>query len=522
MTREISAADLAEVEQRVQDELSVVDAAPVVQPSYWQRFGSSGGIYSPDDVITKRGWEIYDEIIRRDPRAATYMRFLKFALVSGGWEVVPGDRTPEAESRAETMRELIDQRYVGDWTDVPYKIASALHNGVSVNEKIHEVVPDGPLRGKVALREFKDRNPAHFNYDQDKFGRLLDDGLVQFWQQGRDEIRHNVADFVIWSHDSEYDNIYGRSMFQPIYEAYFARRVLPRQANVAIDKFGTGALVIRVPRGTTLAVKEAILARARKVHGSSIYVCEEGETWENTPFPLQGFDSIVKWLERYDQEMAIGLAVPSLLFTAGSVGSYALSDVQLEVALVLYRRYQLAFDEAISESIFRPIDEANYGPGPHPRHKLRAIDIGGIKAAIRKWEALRATNRRPTIQAQANELGMREEDIEEAAAAPSTASQRPGGAQEDDTSEGEDDAGSLRKARVGEGEDEEADMSEFGRELTRHERRVDFSSIDAAYKANAESSVAALRAAVSAEVGRIGASIRKESADGRRPLRPRR
>src|SRR3990170_3682588 len=53
-------------------------------------------------------------------------------------------------------------------------------------------------RGLGFLKDFMDKHPRFFHFDQDDFGNLKPDGLVQFWQMAN-EIRHDTSKFVIYS-----------------------------------------------------------------------------------------------------------------------------------------------------------------------------------------------------------------------------------------------------------------------------------------------------------------------------------
>lgn len=487
--------------------ISTMDQAPIVNPSLWAGFKSTGGIYTPDQVVDKRGWEIYDEMRRRDGRIATCITFLKLALVSGGYEVVPGDDTPEAKKRADSMRASIEKGFRGAWSKVPYRMLRAIHDGVSINEKLHAIFDEGENKGRVYLRDFKDKHPSHFHFDQDVYGELLPDGLVQFLNEGNEK-RLNPKDFVIYSHESECGNIYGRSMLQPAYEAFFARQVLPRQINVGIERAGMGGLTITVPKGTTPEQMAAVLARARLMHGSSIYVKLEGESWEPVPFDSKGIETGLKQLERYDNELAFALTFPPLFWNANaSAGSYGRSEIDLEIAVIIWSSLQAILDEHITEQIFYPIDAFNFGPGPCPQHKLKPINVGGIKALFAKWDAMNKAGVNPTLETIARETGYSVDDLEDA---PEPVS--PFGA----SVLGDDSKPPTRRARVGNAkEPDDEQLSE--RRFTTPESRVDLSELEAAHEKNATRGASELRAAIVAETNRLAQKLR-ESDVARRPL----
>ena len=507
----MAALERVESSPEVQRLIAAMDQAPLVNPSMWSGFQSTNGLYTPDEVVQKRGWEIYDTMRRRDGRISTCLAFLKLALVSGGSEIVPGDDTPEAEKRAESMRWNIEKGFRGSWSKVPHQMLAAIHDGVSINEKRHAIAEDGPNKGLVYLADFRDKHPQHFKFDQDVFGNLLPDGLVQFKDEGTSEKRLRTSDFVIYSHESRFGNLYGQSMLQPAYEAFFCRQVLPRQINVGIEKAGMGGLVVTVPKGTTPEQMAAVLARARLMHGAAVYVKIEGETWEPVPFEGKGIDAGLKALERYDNELAFALTFPPLFWNANaSAGSFGRSEIDLEIAIIIWSSLQTIIDEAITEQILYAIDAANFGPGPCPKHKLKPINVGGVKALFAKWEAMDKAGVTPTIETIARETGYAVDDLEDKPEPVSPFGAGP---------PGEEGALPKRRARVGDGEDKGEQFSERFR--TGPEARVNLSEIAAAHDGNASKGRSALREAIRLETERLQDALRKESDVARGPLAER-
>lgn len=459
------------------------ERAPLKDPREGYSFATSGGLYEADKVVLAKSWAIYDDMLRKDPRIARYVTFLKDALLSGGADVVAVNENPDAEEkkRIEFLKWNMEN-IRGSWLGGVRNVMGAYEYGVSINEMVFELVEDGPWKGKIALRALKEKHPQHFRFDQDVYGNLLADGLVQFWQNG--ELRHPVEKFVVYSHEERFSNKWGRSLLEAVYPAFFARQFIPKMAHISIEKTGAGVVIVKVAKGTPKDVKARIIALLRRAHGACEYVFEEDQSVEVMPFNASGFEAMLKMLDYHTNEVAVGLGIPLLFFSIGPSGSYALAKEQREVALTFYAAQQDAVDDVLTETVFTILCEMNFGPGPVPRHKLRPISMGTLDTFLQQCKALGIAGAKPTIEYTTRELGIPAEAVE-------------------DKPEPQPFGGGASFAE---------------RELSRAERRIRFSELVEEHERAAISGTAALRAAIAKETKRIQAKIAEESGDARSPL----
>jgi len=492
-----------------QQKVETKDRAPIVDTIQRLTFAVDGGLFKPDAIVGAKSWDIYDEMQRRDPRIARGLGFLKDFMLAGGQEAVAEDEDAETEKRAEFCRWNMEH-INGAWSKVPRQIMAALENGMSINEMIFARVEEGEdYAGLVYLKDFKDKHPRFFHFDQDDFGNLKPDGLVQFWQMAN-EIRHDTSKFVIYSHDSVFGNLYGRPLLQPIYEAYFRRQVLPRQIAVSIEKSALGVIVVKVPKGTSAADKTALLNDLKKMHGSCEYVLEEGDEQELMPFNAEGLRFAKDWLDRDDNEISVGLTIPVMMFSNNQTGSYARSASDLDAAMVGWRREQAVVDDVITDQIFRRLCDFNFGPGPVPRHRMKPVEAGGLDSFVKRYQALAAAGVKPAPEVVARDMGIDPNELEEKPVP------QPFGGQPTD---GKPEDGMPRPGdkRFSEG-DPEAFYRPQREPRTAGERRLNLSEMRSASKEAVGRAALEMARAVDLDRKAKLASLRLEAGEAERPL----
>lgn len=409
------------------------DKAPIINPLNRWSFGvSNAGIFKPD-TLAKSGparWKALDEMWRRDPLIRTYVNFLIDTMLSAPQSVKPNGTGPEAQRRADYCQMLMDS--VSDnesgtatgWLDVCAKIVGdGLKRGVHIGEMVPDIRTDdaGDFPNAVYLSRYKPLHPKDFDFDQDEYGNLKPDGLVQYPKLMDQAIRHDPTYFVIYSHEGEFGNLWGSPLLETAYLGYFARDIFHRSLNVFVERYCLGILIGKHPEDWEEDEIADLLEHLRLMHGGTEMVFDKDVELELKDAPANGLMGLMKALEHYSTEIAIALRVPILLMNVGPSGSYALAQVQLRALEFVLRRWLKGLSEVIRAQIFKPYLTWGLGPGPVPFHEFGPLDTDVITSIAESYAALAGIGLKLTPEALAKRFQINPDDLAEPEPAPTFA-----------------------------------------------------------------------------------------------------
>lgn len=399
------------------------DKAPIVNPlSRWSFGVSNGGIFKPD-TLAKSGparWKALDEMWRRDPLIRTYVNMLIDTMLSASQGVKENGTGPEAKRRADYCRFLMES--VSDnesgtatgWLDACSKIiGDGLKRGVHIGEMVPDQTADDDAKfpRSVYLSKYKPLHPKDFDFDQDIYGNLKSDGLVQYPKMPDQSIRHDPSYFVIYSHEGEFGNLWGSPLLETAYLGYFARDVFHRSLNVFVERYCLGILIGKHPDTWDEDEIASLLEHLRRMHGGTEMAFDKEVEIDLKDAPANGLMGLMKALEHYSTEIAIALRVPILLMNVGPSGSYALAQIQLRALEFVLRRWLKGLSEIIRAQIFKPYLTWALGPGPVPFHEFGPLDLDVMKAIAEYYAALSGIGLKLTPEALAQRFNIPKEDI---------------------------------------------------------------------------------------------------------------
>ena len=166
-------------------------------------------------------------------KAALHAKMM--AVISSGHDVLPpevpeGDKEMADETadfmtfNFEEMEGSIDSKLLEMMSAMPY--------GFAVGEKVLRLIDYGDYDGKVGLKALKFRKPWSIDFDQDTYGNLLPDGILQA------EKRLPADKFVRCVYQKTWDNPYGDSDLRVCYRPWWSKDVIMKYMAIALERFG--------------------------------------------------------------------------------------------------------------------------------------------------------------------------------------------------------------------------------------------------------------------------------------------
>src|SRR5262245_7975527 len=181
--------------------------------------------------------------MRRDDQVKAALAFKKHAVITSGWRVSsPEGKNPDWEPTRFVDWSLrhLDPTEVGSATldaDL-YEILSCLDYGFSVTEKIWEPIEVGPWKDYVGLKALKTRAPTDIQFEQDQFGNLSPNGIVQPSNTVLPGGRLPRSKFVIMSYQSQFSNAYGTSDLEAAYFPWWSKTNTQKWLAMLMERLG--------------------------------------------------------------------------------------------------------------------------------------------------------------------------------------------------------------------------------------------------------------------------------------------
>ncbi len=345
--------------------------------------------YNLDDLVKKKGLKIYSQM-RVDEQVKAVVTFKRDAIISRGWHFCFDEESKISETeqkRRIRIFEKILERMPGTFVDALNKISVGREFGYSLTEKVYKpVMIDGAWQ--VGLGGMLGREPSTFEFHTDAFGTL------EYVQQlaGGTRIDIDLAKFVHYVHNPEFDEYFGRSDLREAYRAWFMKDQMLKMWGFYAEKLGGGALILSLgPDANITANSEAYRALqkiAENFKASGGIVLPKGVTAQfEFPPGVDTFEKAVTW---FDLAIARALLVPNLLGVShtGQTGAYAQSQTQLEAFAWTLKADADRLEACLNEQLFYDLGEQNFGDQEYPYFKFKIPTNEHVKWIITSWKEM--------------------------------------------------------------------------------------------------------------------------------------
>lgn len=321
--------------------------------------------YNPDVLINRKGFDVYKNMIDGDPQIKAAVNFKKHALLATGWEVQPTDESDEASQIADFVTYVL-LNTEGQFEERLLSILDGLIYGFSVHELIWHEIEQGAYAGKFGLKKISPKPPETFDFENDRFGNIVENGLVQF-RGTPHESRLPLDKFIIWTHQGGAGNHYGTSDLKPVYRYWYSKDMVDRYWNIALEKHAMPIPKGQLPIGATDEEKQVLLTILSALQNQSAVVVGNDENVEYLDNTKSAFDAFRSKQIYNDTMIARSLLLPDLLMSEGSrIGSKALGEVHSDLFATVMKQLGKNIADTINEQLVRRLIDINYETDLYP------------------------------------------------------------------------------------------------------------------------------------------------------------
>lgn len=338
-------------------EVAIADARRLFPAGWYTPF-------NPSVLVTRQGLGIFD-LMRQDDMVKAALGLKKHAILATGWTVTSPEGQPRDWEVTRFVRVVLD-RMPGTLDDRLLEILTALDYGYSVTELIWEVIPDGEFAGLIGL-QLKTRRPHAFDFDQDPYGNLLPDGVLQ--RQPGALRRLPASKFIVFSYDAEFSNLYGRSDLEAAYRHWWAKDNALKWLAMLLERLGIPPMFglydpTKYSKEQVTELKKVIRDLQAATAGLLPRVGGQ-QTLELWAPELAGQATrvFIPAIEYYDRAIARALLMPGLIGVTPDAeeGSFARARVHFDVFMLVVERLRRQIRERVmEEQIVRPLVRWNF------------------------------------------------------------------------------------------------------------------------------------------------------------------
>lgn len=360
--------------------------------------------YNPDDLVGKKGLEIYAKMMN-DDQVKAVVTMKKFARLMSSWSIESASSDPKDKEIAEFVRINIDN-LEGTFEDTLLNILTALEYGYSITEEIWYRIEKGKWIGKIGLQSLKTKQPFYYSFDSDEFGNLRPNGILysgginptvlssatpttSSWLSSTPYSNYLYGSglptnkFVIYTYQKEFQNWYGKSDLRAAYRSWWSKELLIRFMNIYMERFGMPTHIATYPKGTKKTDKDALKDILDKVQTKYSIVIPEDIKVSLLQAGGGGESGFSNAIEMHNRFIARSILVPDLLgFTqAMGGGSYALGKKHFDVFLWMLKKLGKDLEESVvGEQIIKRLVDLNFsGVEDYPKFRFEDITEEGTQ-----------------------------------------------------------------------------------------------------------------------------------------------
>jgi len=328
--------------------------------------------YNPDELVGKKGLDVYRTMQKRDGQVKAIFMLKKHARLSTPWNIRPEDENdPDAVKQAEFIEHCFSEMK-GNINNTLLKIWNALRDGYSVSEINYKILPDGEFKGMIGIDNIKVRKAKNYGFSCDEHGNIKEDGLIE-----NNNTPLPINKFILFSYnpnDDDTDSLYGESDFRAAYRYYFSNDIIQRFWNIFLEKFGQPTVIGRYEPGTQKAKQDEYLEILKNIQTDTAIVMPKGLETDLLEATRRGDAGYKSAFDTNNSMIARALLVGTLLMDSGEKGSWALSKTHFDIFIyILDYLGNETEDTIIREQIIKRLIDFNFPKPKYPYFKFESL-----------------------------------------------------------------------------------------------------------------------------------------------------
>ncbi len=358
--------------------------------------------YNPSALVRRQGLRIFDEM-RRDDQVKAALAFKKHAAIATGWQVTSPEGQPPEWPPTQFVRWVIEHHLdpgeVGGGTldhDL-YEILSALDFGFSVTEKLFAPIDEGPFAGLVGLKALKTRAPYDFFFDQDEYGNLRADGIVQEQNTRVKNGRLPRDKFVLFTYQPAFGNPYGCSDLEAAYRPWWVKDNSFKWLAMLLERLGIPPIFgLYNPNRYTPQQIDDLKQVIQNLQAATFGIIPRPAPGDLDFWAPELADQatrvFIPSLQEFDKAIARAILMPGLLGMTPEQpqGSFAKARISFDVFILVLEAIRKDLEQIVMmHQVVRPLVDLNFpGVQVYPQWRFLPLTDDTKLELLDKWTTL--------------------------------------------------------------------------------------------------------------------------------------
>lgn len=331
---------------------------------------------SPDDLLTRRGWRVYREMMADDQIKACIW-YKKVLLCARPFDMKPASESAVDKEAAEFVQTNLEA--IG-FKRILWELLSAFTYGFSAGEILWEIDDKGEGL-KLHLKDVKFRDPEWLHIHVDRHGNI-----TEYVQKppvpidGASDIFIEPEKILHYAYQREFSNHYGVSDLRAVYRAWWSKKYITQFWNVFLERFGAPLMKMQYPTGASQQLKNTLKDIMTNLSSKTDILVPEGVAIELIEATRAGTAKYDEALTYYDVRIATGILIPALLGMGVDTkrGSDSQSRLHLRTLMKVVQYIGDEIGREIQEKIVKPLVDANFNTTDYPKFIFQ--DYGEFEA----------------------------------------------------------------------------------------------------------------------------------------------
>lgn len=350
--------------------------------------------YSPDELIKKQRFEIFDKMLT-DDMIAQCVNAKKIMRLSSGYEWVPASTDPADVAVKDFIASMLET-VNGSWWETMYQMMSPMEMGWYLGEIVWTEIKTGPWAGKIGIKALKSKNPKYFNIVVDDFDNIIKVVGISVPIYGTEL---PLEKFVVSSFQKRYENVFGTSQLRSLYQWWWIKQVMIRAMGVYMEKFGIPIPIGKYgPKMTDKAQKAfmSALTHLRFEHAITMPNDAAIDFKEATGKGPEGFLAIINHADTKIKETILGQTLTSGMGHSNSAasggekggggGSRALGQVHEDVLMMQLEYLGRWMTEGPIAVLIKKLVDLNFsGVEKYPTLRWKDIEDQNLASSVQTY-----------------------------------------------------------------------------------------------------------------------------------------